>query len=98
MAAFSWRHGAGRDAGAGRVRGGGGGGGSAGGVPPPVADAPVRVTGTTPFAPGCDGGAGFGTPYASAEVEPMIAVNPRDANNLVGVWQQDRWPSAPRRG
>ena len=78
--------------------GGGGGGGSAGGTPPPAVDAPVRVTGTTPFAPGCDGGAGLGTPYASAEVEPMIAVNPRDANNLVGVWQQDRWPSGAAQG
>ncbi len=83
--------------------GGGGGGGPADGgtappVPVPVPDVPVRVTGTTPFAAGCDGGAGFGTRYASAEVEPMIAVNPRDAGNLVGVWQQDRWVTGGAQG
>ena len=78
--------------------GGGGGGPPAGGTPPPAAEAPVRVTGTTPFAPGCDGGAGVGLRYAGAEVEPMIAVNPRDADHLVGVWQQDRWSSGGAQG
>jgi hypothetical protein len=29
--------------------------------------------------------------YLNGEVEPWVAVNPRDARNVVGVWQQDRW-------
>ena len=45
----------------------------------------------SPFAPGCDGVAATGALYENAEVEPMIAVNPTNPANLVGVWQQDRW-------
>jgi hypothetical protein len=29
--------------------------------------------------------------FASAEVEPYIDVNPADTQNLIAVWQQDRW-------
>src|SRR5882724_8917714 len=29
--------------------------------------------------------------YPSAEVEPSIDVNPTDSDNLIAVWQQDRW-------
>jgi hypothetical protein len=75
-----------------------GGGGSSGGPPPPAADAEIRVTGPSPFAPGCDGVAATGTLYANAEVEPMIATESRDANHLVGVWQQDRWSDGAARG
>src|SRR5437867_4161758 len=32
-----------------------------------------------------------GTNYPNSEVEPRIAVNPTNANNAVGIWQQDRW-------
>jgi len=39
-----------------------------------------------------------GTLYANAEVEPFVAVNPHDANNLVGVWQQDRWSNGGAKG
>lgn len=74
------------------------GGGSSGENPAPAPEAPVRVTGPTPFAAGCDGVAASGTLYANAEVEPMLAVNPRDANNLVGAWQQDRWSNGGARG
>jgi hypothetical protein len=77
---------------------GGGGGGSSSSLPPPppavVADS--AVTGPSPFAAAC-GGSG-GVLYINAEVEPHIAINPRDANNLVGVWQQDRWSSGSSRG
>ena len=29
--------------------------------------------------------------YLNGEVEPWVAVNPRNPLNVVGVWQQDRW-------
>ena len=60
-------------------------------VNPPLTSTQVRVSGATPFAPGCDGVAPTGTLYPNAEVEPMIAINPRNPANIVGVWQQDRW-------
>jgi len=58
----------------------------------------TRVSGTSPFAncsvlplPG-------ETNYPNAEVEPWIAVNPRDTDHLIGVWQQDRWQFGGSRG
>ena len=77
---------------------GGGGGGGDNNPPPPPDDPQFRVSGASPFAPGCDGIPVFGTLYVNAEVEPMVAVNPRNANNLVGVWQQDRWSTGGARG
>ncbi len=79
----------------------GGGGGSAGGPSPPPPSAPagapaVQVSGLSPFVPGC-GGTG-GTLYVNAEVEPHLAVDPRDANHLVAAWQQDRWSDGAARG
>ena len=29
--------------------------------------------------------------FPSSEVEPQVAVNPTNPNNLIAVWQQDRW-------
>jgi hypothetical protein len=78
--------------------GGGGGGGGGDNNPPPSDDPQFRVSGASPFALGCDGIAAFGTLYINAEVEPIVAVNPRNANNLVGVWQQDRWSTGGARG
>ena len=79
---------------------GGGGGSSDGGMPPPppAPDPQFRVSGPTPFAAGCDGVPATGTLYINAEVEPMISVNPRNTQNLVGVWQQDRWSNGGARG
>lgn len=54
-------------------------------------DTTARATGFSPFAPGCDGVAPTGVLYGGAEVEPMVARDPRDPNHLIGVWQQDRW-------
>ena len=54
-------------------------------------DTSVRVSGFSPFALGCDGVAATATLYRGAEVEPMLARDPLDANHLIGVWQQDRW-------
>jgi hypothetical protein len=39
----------------------------------------------------CTAGAESGTNYPGAEVEPYVAVNPRDPRASIGVFQQDRW-------
>jgi hypothetical protein len=56
------------------------------------------VSAPSPFAAGCDGVAADGTLYINAEVEPYVTVNPLNANNVVGVWQQDRWSNGGARG
>lgn len=52
---------------------------------------PTAVSGPSPF-PTCTAGA---TPTSTvdngSEVEPWIAVNPRDHRNIVTYYQQDRW-------
>jgi len=62
---------------------------------------PVTVTGPSPFAPGC-GGPGEAGPssvlYQNGEVEPSVAVNPTNPNNIVGFWQQDRWSDGGAHG
>jgi len=58
----------------------------------------VRVTSTSPFAPGCDGVPPIGILYTNAEVEPMTSINPRNPANIVGVWQQDRWSNGGAEG
>jgi hypothetical protein len=60
----------------------------------------VQVSGASAFT-GCtaDDLAGqTGTNYANSEVEPWIDVNPEDADNLVGIFQQDRWSNGGARG
>ena len=53
--------------------------------------AAVTASRLSPY-PACPAGiSATGTNYPNAEVEPWVAVNPTDANNVVGVWQQDRW-------
>ena len=66
--------------------------------PPPPLDPQVRITGLSPFAPGCDGVIAPGTLYVNAEVEPHVAVNPVNPNHLVAAWQQDRWSNGAARG
>ena len=56
----------------------------------------VLASGPSPFA-GCTIG-GPGTVYVNSEVEPWIAVNPTNANNIVAVYQQDRWNNGGARG
>lgn len=47
------------------------------------------ISGNSPFTPG---GCGVpGHPTFGSEAEPSLAVNPRDPQNLVAVWQQDRF-------
>ena len=60
----------------------------------------VRTSGPSPFA-GCnvEPFALAGEPNClNAEVEPRIAVNPRNPDNIIGVWQQDRWRFGGARG
>jgi len=66
--------------------------------PPPATDTEYRASGPSLFAPNCDGVAASGTVFVNAEVEPYLAVNPLDSNNLLGMWQQDRWSNGSARG
>ena len=56
------------------------------------------VSGPSPFA-GCTAGA---TPtsvlYPNAEEEPWVDVNPTNPQNLIAVWQQDRWSDGGAHG
>ena len=53
----------------------------------------VLVSGPSPFSADCNGPTfPGGAAYVNAEVEPYVAVNPRNVNNLVAVYQQDRYP------
>ena len=39
-----------------------------------------------------------GTLYPDSEIEPWLAVNPTNPNNLIAGWQQDRWSNGGSRG
>ncbi len=54
------------------------------------------VSGPSPFASCTIGGPG--TIYNNAEVEPWVDVNPTNPNNIVGVFQQDRWSNGGAHG
>ena len=58
----------------------------------------TRVSGQSPFAAGCASPGQAGTNFLNAEVEPFLAVDPHDAQHLVGVWQQDRWSNGGANG
>jgi hypothetical protein len=60
----------------------------------------TQVSGTSLFnACVADNAAGqTGTNFANSEVEPWIDVNPTDDDNVVGIWQQDRWSNGGARG
>ncbi len=66
--------------------------------PPPIVDPLFMVSAASPFTAGCDGVAADGTLYINSEVEPYVAVNPLNTNNIIGVWQQDRWSTGGARG
>jgi hypothetical protein len=73
-------------------------------APPPVAlpalvsDAPVLISAATPFDAACTGATPGDIVYLNAEVEPFVTVNPRDPNNWVATWQQDRWSGGSANG
>jgi hypothetical protein len=72
----------------------------------------VQVSGTSPFgnplldpdddecenADRVDVQEEFGDIVPDSEVEPWIDVNPTNEENLVGMWQQDRWSNGGARG
>jgi hypothetical protein len=57
----------------------------------------VTVSGPSPYAT-CSIAGQSGTNYLNAEVEPFVSVNPTNSENIVGVWQQDRWSNGGARG
>jgi len=62
--------------------------------------APVVVSGASPF-DGCladDTSSQPGEVFRDSEVEPWVAVNPRDADHIIASWQQDRWSTGGARG
>jgi hypothetical protein len=65
----------------------------------PFTVAPLTVvSGPSPFA-GCTAGEAPGSVlYPNAEEEPWVDVNPTNPNNLVAVWQQDRWSDGGAHG
>ena len=56
------------------------------------------ASGPSPFAACTIGGSSTSTNYVNAEVEPFIAVNPTNPNNVIAVYQQDRWSDGGARG
>ena len=61
----------------------------------------VRVTGSaTPFLDPCpvQPETAEQVNYEGTEVEPQVAVNPTDASNVIGVFQQDRWSDGGAHG
>ena len=57
----------------------------------------VTVSSTDPYA-SCSIAGQPGTNNPDAEVEPWVSFNPKNSNNIVGVWQQDRWSNGGARG
>ena len=57
-----------------------------------------RISRASPFNATCGGPANGGTLYLNAEVEPWVTANPTNGNNLVAVWQQDRWSNGGAQG
>jgi hypothetical protein len=66
-------------------------------VPYPF-DGLVMASGPSPFSAGCNGRPQDGTNHPGSEVEPYLAVDPRDPLHLIGVWQQDRWSNGGANG
>jgi hypothetical protein len=57
-----------------------------------------RASAPSPFRNDCNGAPQTGTVYRNAEVEPQVSLDPRNADHLVGVWQQDRWSNGGANG
>src|SRR4051794_22487993 len=65
----------------------------------PLATQPlVPVSGASPIA-GCTlDGPQTGTLFENSEVEPYVAVNPANPDNLIAAWQQDRYSDGGAQG
>jgi hypothetical protein len=59
----------------------------------------VTVSGAAPWnASSCAGPSNGGTFSPDAEVEPAVAVDPKDPKHFIGIWQQDRWSNGGSNG
>jgi len=58
----------------------------------------VRVSGLSPFPSDCVAAGQGGINFRNAEVEPFLAIDPKDPKHLVGVYQQDRWSNGGANG
>jgi hypothetical protein len=55
--------------------------------------------GSTTSGAACQNAAGqTGTNYPGTQVEPWLAVNPSNNDNMIAVWQQDRWSNGGANG
>jgi hypothetical protein len=61
-----------------------------------AADPPVNASSPSPFAACTIGGPG--TNFVNSEVEPFVVVNPTNTQNVIGVYQQDRWSNGGAHG
>lgn len=57
----------------------------------------VRISRSSPYAD-CETVRENDINYLNAETEPMVASDPADPDNLIAVWQQDRWNHGASRG
>ena len=65
----------------------------------PPRNGPVVASGPSTFGANCERRAPTSSVlYPGSEVEPYVSVNPRAPDNLIGVWQQDRWNNGGARG
>jgi hypothetical protein len=70
---------------------------------PPVLGPLTQISGPSPFG-SCTADnipaqkAEGSVVYRNSEVEPYVHVNPTDIDNMVAVWQQDRWSDGGSRG
>src|SRR5512141_2704802 len=73
---------------------------SCGGESPPLQVFPdlVAVSGVAPWNASCAATIARGSLARDAEVEPSIAVDPKDPKHLIGIWQQDRWSNGGANG
>ena len=60
----------------------------------------TAVSGASPFGPlsNCGNFPDGGQNFNNTEVEPWIDVNPTNPDNVVSIWQQDRWSNGGSRG
>jgi len=63
---------------------------------PLTAGPPILASGTNPLATCPPDGSGIN--FLNSEVEPWIEVNPTDADNIVGFYQQDRYSNGGAKG
>jgi len=62
----------------------------------------VQVSSMSPFGPlaacGNFPGVAGGINFLDSEIEPWVDVNPANPDNIVAIWQQDRWSDGGSRG